>query len=89
MSKLMKWSGSKESQATEIIKLFPEQIETYYEPFLGGGSIFLNLLDSDIKINKFILSDLNSELISVYNLIKNNHKLLIDKYIYHYNNYNN
>lgn len=84
----MKWSGSKESQAAEIIKLFPKQIETYYEPFLGGGSIFLNLLNSDIKINKYILSDLNSELISVYNLIKNDHKLLIDRYIYHYNNYN-
>lgn len=30
----VKWSGSKRSQAEEIIKLFPKEIDTYYEPFL-------------------------------------------------------
>lgn len=36
---LIKWSGSKRSQAEEIIDFFPDNIDTYYEPFLGGGSI--------------------------------------------------
>ena len=38
----------------------------YFEPFLGGGSIFLELLESDIDIEYFILSDINKELIDCY-----------------------
>lgn len=34
---VIKWSGSKRSQANEIIKYFPKNINTYYEPFVGGG----------------------------------------------------
>ena len=50
MSNLIKWSGSKDSQAKSIINYFPKEIDCYYEPFLGGGSVFLELLESDIKI---------------------------------------
>jgi DNA adenine methylase len=46
MSDLIKWSGSKNSQAKNIISFFPKNIDTYYEPLLGGGSIFLALLES-------------------------------------------
>ena len=33
---VIKWSGSKRSQSSEIIKYFPKEIDTYYEPFCGG-----------------------------------------------------
>lgn len=36
---VIKWSGSKRSQAEEIISYFPRNYNTYYEPFIGGGSI--------------------------------------------------
>ena len=36
---VIKWSGSKRSQADEIIKYFPTNIDTYYKPLIGGGSI--------------------------------------------------
>jgi len=49
---VIKWSGSKRSQASEIIKYFPKEIDTYYEPFIGGGSMMRELLDSDIKVKK-------------------------------------
>lgn len=54
----IKWSGSKRSQCDEIIRYFPKEIGTYYEPFLGGVSMAYRLMISDIKVNKFILSDL-------------------------------
>lgn len=31
---IIKWSGSKRSQSEEIIKRFPKEIKTYYEPFV-------------------------------------------------------
>lgn len=48
----IKWSGSKRSQAEEILKRFPRQINTYYEPFCGGCSILRRLLDGDIEVKK-------------------------------------
>jgi len=89
MSELVKWSGSKESQSTSIIKYIQElNIENYYEPFVGGGSIFLNLINTPNNIKNYFISDLNSDLIGIYNLIKNNPELLIEKYKLHYSNYN-
>ena len=40
---VIKWSGSKRSQASEIIKYFPKEIDTYYEPFCGGCSVCGNV----------------------------------------------
>lgn len=68
---VIKWSGSKRSQASEIISYFPKVIDTYYEPFCGGASVFRVLIDSDIKVNKYVISDLNSGLIDLWNKIKN------------------
>jgi len=84
----MKWSGSKDSQAKNIINYFPKKIDTYREPFLGGGSVFLKLLESDIEVNSYYLSDINKELIGIYQLIMNDPDLLIDTYNNHYKEFN-
>ena len=76
----VKWSGSKRSQAEEIVKLFPKEIDTYYEPFCGGCSVLRRLLSSDIKVNHYICSDLNGDLINLWNMIKNNPEYLSNHY---------
>lgn len=68
----IKWSGSKRSQANEILKYFPKEIDTYYEPFCGGCSVMRRLLNSDIKVKNIICSDLNADLINLWVEIKNN-----------------
>lgn len=37
---VIKWSGSKRSQSNDIIKCFPKDIDTYYEPFFIGCCLF-------------------------------------------------
>ena len=69
---VIKWSGSKRSQASQIIKYFPQGIHTYYEPFCGGCSVLRALLSSDIKPEHYICSDLNLDLINLWNEIKKN-----------------
>lgn len=69
---VIKWSGSKRSQAEKILTSFPKEIDTYYEPFCGGASVLRRLLDSDIKVNHYVCSDLNSGLIDLWNEIINN-----------------
>lgn len=84
----IKWSGSKRSQCDEIISYFPRKIETYYESFLGGGSVAYRLMNSDIKVNKFILSDLNSDLINLYKLIQNDYESVVSHYEFLWNELN-
>lgn len=66
----IKWSGSKRSQAQQILNYFPNEINTYYEPFCGGCSVLKRLLDSNIKVNRYVCSDLNQDLINLWLMIK-------------------
>jgi len=77
---VIKWTGSKRSQSERIISYFPKNIETYYEPFVGGGSIVRQLLESDIQVDNYICSDINNDLINLWNFIKFNPKELSSCY---------
>lgn len=68
----VKWSGSKRSQAKEILTHFPQKIDTYYEPFCGSAAVFNRLAHSDIYVCKYILSDANNDLIDLFKEIKSN-----------------
>lgn len=67
---VIKWSGSKRSQSETIVSNFPESINTYYEPFVGGGSILYALLKSGKQAERYICSDNNADLISLWIEIK-------------------
>lgn len=77
---VIKWSGSKRSQAEEIIRYFPREINTYYEPFCGGASVLNELLHGDIKVIHYACSDINSDLINLWIEIKENPKTVISDY---------
>ena len=42
-SQLLKWIGNKQRFAHEIVSYFPRQYGTYYEPFIGSGSVLATL----------------------------------------------
>lgn len=60
----LKWAGGKRQLLKDIRELYPENIDTYYEPFLGGGAVFF-----DLKPQNYIISDSNPELINLYKMI--------------------
>lgn len=80
----VKWAGGKAQILDEIKFLLPKQFNTYFEPFVGGGALFLNLTP-----NKAVISDYNNELISTYTCFKSkkNFNLMIKKIIEHENNH--
>lgn len=73
---VIKWSGSKRSQAQEIIKQFGK-FDCYYEPFLGGGSVMYALNPS-----KAICGDVCEPLIGLWNMVKNKPQEVIKYYSY-------
>jgi DNA adenine methylase len=77
---VIKWSGSKRLQATRIISYFPKEFGTYFEPFLGGGSVLLQLLPT-----KAVCCDVNASLIDFWNRLKDNPQKLADDYEYNWN----
>jgi len=70
----IKWAGGKSKILPQMAKLFPpkDQINRYFEPFLGGGAVFFHL-----QHPKSFLSDTNEELVELYETVKNNVEKLI------------
>lgn len=71
MKPFLKWVGGKTQILDDVLCLYPREIQSYHEPFLGGGSVLLGLLSQiksgKIKVNGSIYaSDLNSNLIALY-----------------------
>lgn len=77
---LIKWTGSKRPIAAKITSYFPKEIETYYEPFVGGGSVFFRLLKDNTNVKKFKLSDKNDSLINILTIVKDKPQELILSY---------
>ena len=69
----IKWVGGTRQLLPIILENIPSDINTYYEPFVGGGALLFN-----IKAKSYFISDINGELINVYNNIKNNKEELIE-----------
>jgi DNA adenine methylase len=61
----LRWVGRKSHLADIIVSLMPKSFNHYYEPFLGSGAIFLRVL-SEKRASKYILSDINPHLITMW-----------------------
>jgi DNA adenine methylase len=75
MKPIIKWVGGKSQLLKELKEIItPELLEnnTYYEVFAGGAALALDLVHSNT-----VLNDLNSELINMYKVIRDNPEELI------------
>lgn len=76
----LKWVGGKRQLMNEIEPLIPSKISTYYEPFIGGGAVFLNQ-----QPKRAVINDYNAELINVYKMVRDNVEELIEDLATHEN----
>lgn len=77
MEPILKWAGGKRLLLPKIYKYIDKQKiidnnSTLFEPFVGGGSLFL-----DLELPNCVINDFNEELINVYIQIKNKPDQLI------------
>ncbi|MFS9729959.1 Dam family site-specific DNA-(adenine-N6)-methyltransferase [Enterobacter hormaechei] len=64
----LKWAGGKYSLLPELDRLIPAG-KRLIEPFVGGGSVFLNVE----KHESFLLADVNADLINLYQMLEVDH----------------
>ena len=62
----VKWAGGKRQLLPQIKERMPEKYNNYFEPFVGGGAVILELLPANALIN-----DINKALINAYKQICN------------------
>ena len=79
VSPIVKWVGGKRQLLNEIEKYIPKYT-TYYEPFVGGGALLFHL-----QPKKAVINDINSELMNLYQVIKDNVEELIKDLAKHKN----
>jgi DNA adenine methylase len=64
----LKWAGGKRQLITDIEKRLPQEmneIETYIEPFIGGGALLFHMLEN-YNFKQIHISDINLELVLCY-----------------------
>lgn len=69
---IVKWAGGKRQLLQELINNLPDNYNRYFEPFIGGGALFFSIQPENAYI-----SDINEELINLYNVIKDDVYTLI------------
>lgn len=65
MKPFVKWAGGKGQLLDRLKNRFPDRFNTYYEPFVGGGALLL-----DVKPSRAVINDINEQLINVYRCLK-------------------
>lgn len=61
----LKWIGGKTQLLSTMVPLLPDNYNTYCEPFVGGGALLFH-----IQPHTAIINDINTEIITAYNVIK-------------------
>lgn len=72
VSPVLKWVGGKRQLLPSIKPMLPKRITSYCEPFVGGGAVLF-----DLQPKSAIVNDINSDLILVYTVIRDNVEALI------------
>lgn len=83
MQPFIKWAGGKRQLIPTIKSKMPKDFDVFYEPFLGGGAVLLELIP-----RKAVVGDINEVLINTYIAIKNESSVLKEQLIYLTNSHN-
>ena len=72
----VKWAGGKSQLLAEIRAKYPQRVERYCEPFVGGGAVLFDVLQT-FHPEQVLINDINAELMSTYAHIRDNVESLI------------
>ncbi len=68
----VKWAGGKRQLLERLESRMPDAYNRYYEPFIGGGALLL-----DVQPENAVINDTNGQLLNVYRQLKENPEAVI------------
>lgn len=69
----VKWAGGKRQLIDRLEDCMPATYRRYYEPFIGGGALLL-----DLQPERSVINDINEQLLNVYGQLKIDADAVID-----------
>ena len=69
MKPLFMWAGGKTKVLKHYAPFMPQEFRTYYEPFFGGGAMFVHIMNN-YKPKHVIVNDVNPSIINIYRAIR-------------------
>ncbi len=67
----LKWAGGKRQILPAILKRLPRRMGTFYEPFIGGGAVFLALASQRPRpFRRAVLADRNRQLVDLWSAVQ-------------------
>ncbi len=73
----VKWVGGKTQLLNEIVQHIPSKTRIYVEPFVGGGAVLFEVLETNPDIEAVVINDKNLALINTYYAVIYDTNLLI------------
>lgn len=64
MQSFLRWVGSKKKHYAQLEDIMPKDIQTFYDPFVGGGSLLFM-----IKPKHAVINDVNQDLMDTYRIM--------------------
>ena len=79
----VKWVGGKTQLIDQLEALLPADFDqwenvTYIEPFVGGGAMLFYMLQTHSNIKSAIINDINSDLTTCYQVVRDNPSRLVE-----------
>ena len=74
----LKWVGGKRSLLPQIGAAMPQSFNRYFEPFVGGGAVFWDMLSKQNRLSGYHINDANADLTTCYRVIRDDVESLID-----------
>lgn len=74
LTPFVKWAGGKKQLISKLNEKMPKNFNKYYEPFIGGGALFLY-----IKPHNAVINDVNLQLLNIYKHLKIDAQTIINE----------
>lgn len=72
MKPLFMWAGGKTKVLKHYAPYFPTSFDTYYEPFFGGGAVFIHIVN-EYSPKNIVINDINPDIVRIYTEVRDNY----------------
>ena len=72
MKPIFIWAGGKTKVLKHYAPFMPSSFETYYEPFFGGGAMFVHVMNT-YQPKNVVINDINDDVVNIYRSIRNDY----------------